>query len=623
MENNVAKDAGASAPDGTPSEKTPPKSGGRKGKKSKGKPESTPPPPAKGAEPAAAKGASTPKSAPPSIEQGNKPASAKKQKADKKGQGQGQEQGQGQGQGEGAAPAAPQKTKAELKAERRALQEAQRASKTAKKEGGPAAGPTAASQGKAEPPRVPAKVLGDDPSTQKKVEKKLAKQNLPQRPTLGKKVAFFSHLRQNDPQLKIVSDLQTWHYGEAGKVQGIHPQIKTIGLKFADFTLVGSSCRATALLSALSAVIQDYKTPKDKDLCRDLDAHIKPLITFVDQCRPLSISMGNAIKFLKWKISRIPPNMPEAEAKKELISSIDKFVRQKIVKAADAIAMFADQHITKGEYIIVFGFSFVVLRVLLKAKHRRTLTVLVVDNRPRHEGQDMLRRLRQAGMKCVFVAFNQAAYCIRGDLVTFTLIKETYNDRSRLLAALMPCSVRHLHVALCQFDPHSFVDNFHHLVNAVTGRLFRLLRHPAAYCIRGLTKPEGQRRCSVKVLLGAHGVLNNSFVMSRIGAAMLASTAKAYDIPVLVCHETYKISERSQTDSFVFNELGDPNEVIRLGRWDPIVPQWMDMRSLTALNLMYDVTANCFVSMFVTEIGSMSDTSIPKVLSTRTILYET
>ena len=59
-----------------------------------------------------------------------------------------------------------------------------------------------------------------------------------------------------------------------------------------------------------------------------------------------------------------------------------------------------------------------------------------------------------------------------------------------------------------------------------------------------------------KVLLGAHGVMQNSYVMSRVGTAMLAGIAHHYKIPVIVCFEMVKICSRSQTDSFVFNELG-------------------------------------------------------------------
>ncbi len=46
-------------------------------------------------------------------------------------------------------------------------------------------------------------------------------------------------------------------------------------------------------------VIGDYVTPPQKELSRDLDSRLKPYITFLKQCRPPSVSMGNAIRFLK------------------------------------------------------------------------------------------------------------------------------------------------------------------------------------------------------------------------------------------------------------------------------------------------------------------------------------
>lgn len=60
------------------------------------------------------------------------------------------------------------------------------------------------------------------------------------------------------------------------------------------------------------------------------------------------------------------------------------------------------------------------------------------------------------------------------------------------------------------------------------------------------------------MLLGAHALLANGYVMSRVGSSQVALVAKAYNVPVLVCCETYKFCERVQTDSFVFNELGRP-----------------------------------------------------------------
>lgn len=60
-----------------------------------------------------------------------------------------------------------------------------------------------------------------------------------------------------------------------------------------------------------------------------------------------------------------------------------------------------------------------------------------------------------------------------------------------------------------------------------------------------------------KVLLGAHALLANGYIMSRVGSSLIAMVAKSQNVPVLVCCETYKFSERAQTDSFVTNELGE------------------------------------------------------------------
>lgn len=60
-----------------------------------------------------------------------------------------------------------------------------------------------------------------------------------------------------------------------------------------------------------------------------------------------------------------------------------------------------------------------------------------------------------------------------------------------------------------------------------------------------------------KVFLGAHALLANGYVMSRVGTSQIALVAKAFNVPVLVCCETYKFCDRVQTDSFVSNELGE------------------------------------------------------------------
>lgn len=61
---------------------------------------------------------------------------------------------------------------------------------------------------------------------------------------------------------------------------------------------------------------------------------------------------------------------------------------------------------------------------------------------------------------------------------------------------------------------------------------------------------------ATKVLLGAHSLLANGYVMSRTGTAQIALIARSNNKPVLVCCETYKFSEKVQTDSIVHNEIG-------------------------------------------------------------------
>ncbi|KAL5236040.1 hypothetical protein ACI65C_003450 [Semiaphis heraclei] len=115
---------------------------------------------------------------------------------------------------------------------------------------------------------------------------------------------------------------------------------------------------------------------------------------------------------------------------------------------------------------------------------------------------------------------------------------------------------------------------------------------------------------ATKVLLGAHALLANGYVMGRAGSSQIALVAKHFNVPVLVCCETYKFTERVQTDSIVFNELGNENDVMPR-------EQWMNNRYLTPLGLRYDVTTSDLITAVVTEIAILPCTSVPVVLRVR------
>ncbi|NXU69061.1 EI2BD factor, partial [Horornis vulcanius] len=293
--------------------------------------------------------------------------------------------------------------------------------------------------------------------------------------------------------------------------------------------------------------------------------------SFLNQCRPLSASMGNAIKFLKKEISCLPDTLREDEAKEKLQDMIDKYLREKIVLAAEAISRSAFEKINDHDVILVYGCSSLVNRTLCDAhaKKGRAFRVIVVDSRPRLEGRETLRRLVRKGIHCTYVMINAISYVL----------------------------------------------------------------------------PEVS-----KVLLGAHALLANGSVMSRVGTSQIALVSKAYNVPVLVCCETYKFCERVQTDSFVSNELGmasvpflppgtfspkvlslplivmgsslsadDPDDLIVLRKGQAQLGGWAENKSLRLLNLVYDVTPPDLVDLVITDLGMIPCTSVPVVLRVKSV----
>ena len=72
------------------------------------------------------------------------------------------------------------------------------------------------------------------------------------------------------------------------------------------------------------------------------------------------------------------------------------------------------------------------------------------------------------------------------------------------------------------------------------------LIHALSYAIRDATK----------VYLGAHAMLSNGRLYSRVGTAAVAMYAKEFEIPVIVCCESIKFTDKVGLDSIVSNELG-------------------------------------------------------------------
>ena len=393
------------------------------------------------------------------------------------------------------------KSKSELRAERRAKQEAQRAAKAAAIEAkgnvvsavapsapakaapakaapasakaAPAPAKSAAPPSKAAPApakTAPAQTQSKTVQQPKKIEQaNRPAEKKPARRTQQKLV--FPHIQDRKVDVdQLTRDMKV-------NQENIHPAIIRLGLQYASGVISGSNARAVALLTALKRVIADYSTPEQTDFSRDLESRLRPCISFLEECRPKSVSMGNAIRYVKRQINNTPSDYSDAEAKQHLHDLIDRYIEEHVELAGKAISEEAGKMIEDSDVILTYGFSSLVKRILLEAHAAgKKFRVVVLDAHPHCDGLELLRRLVAARIPTTYMLISAAPY-------------------------IMP---------------------------EVT-----------------------------KVLLGAHALLANGNVMSRVGASQVALVAKAHNVPVLVCCETYKFCEKVQTDSVVFKELGN------------------------------------------------------------------
>lgn len=127
-------------------------------------------------------------------------------------------------------------------------------------------------------------------------------------------------------------------------------------------------------------------------------------------------------------------------------------------------------------------------------------------------------------------------------------------------------------------------------------------------------------KAATKVFLGAHAMMSDGRLYSRVGTALVVMIAKEADIPVIVCCESVKYTDRVALDSFVHNEIAPPEELIPQGDTASPLTKWLDVPNLQLLNLMYDLTPANYITMVIDETGYLPPSSIPFMhrLSTNT-----
>ncbi|KAI9506180.1 hypothetical protein BX070DRAFT_187507 [Coemansia spiralis] len=178
----------------------------------------------------------------------------------------------------------------------------------------------------------------------------------------------------------------------------IHPRIKEVGLRMAAMEIASSNARTIAALNAFIDFINDYNTPSDTVLNRNLTWHLSAQLNFLVYQRPMCIGMGNAIRWLKNEIAKTSASIQDGEAKIKLTSAIHDYIKERITAAGDVIAEAGAQKIQDGDVVLTYGASSTVQRLLIAARDMgRRFRVVVIDSRPENDGRKLVRELVEAG----------------------------------------------------------------------------------------------------------------------------------------------------------------------------------------------------------------------------------
>ncbi|PVU97594.1 hypothetical protein BB559_001990 [Furculomyces boomerangus] len=302
----------------------------------------------------------------------------------------------------------------------------------------------------------------------------------------------------------------------------VHPAVKSAGLKMACFEIDGANERAAAMLKAFAIAINDYKTPPQQTMARHLQTYLNPQISYFVQQRPLTIGMGNAIRWLKEKISLVDIDKDEASTKRELISLIASYIQERIHAAIESVAEYGASKIKDGDVILIYGHSSSVLKMLIRAfkEDKVKFNVIVIDSRIGFWGQKTVRQLVAAGMA----------------------------RKPMEIGELVPSSIHNT-------DPVGHTNSSGSQAQNICGNVSYAYITSLGYVMKQASK----------VILGVEAIMGNGALLSRSGTSMVALAAHNYRVPVLVSCESYKFTDRVQLDSVVSNELGNPENLI----WTP------------------------------------------------------
>jgi translation initiation factor eIF-2B subunit delta len=130
------------------------------------------------------------------------------------------------------------------------------------------------------------------------------------------------------------------------------------------------------------------------------------------ESRQISKGMGNVIKYARQCISKVSPELSEAEAKTIILGDLQRYLEEKMIYAGESIAQFVASSVNDGDIILTFGSSPLLRKVLIHCAKLRKYRLIVVDSRPLNEGLQTLAALSNA-VPCVYTPLSGAASALK------------------------------------------------------------------------------------------------------------------------------------------------------------------------------------------------------------------
>ncbi|CAL6353653.1 unnamed protein product [Bathycoccus prasinos] len=303
----------------------------------------------------------------------------------------------------------------------------------------------------------------------------------------------FSHLNlhQTSTSNKIDHDLIEFQY----------PCVERLAEAYQTRKCVGSTNRVRQLLLCLKEVVQSY-SHKSGSYSQALLVLINHVISRIQEARPISTSMGNAVKSLKThlavlsqgeklKEARDDAEMMTVEAqKKKTLEHLEGTLKEYVERAVETIVKTLSTYYAEKQvqHVVTFGHSESVVKSLIRAKENgyENMCVTIVDAAPSFEGRKTLNHLLDADISCEYTLMH-------GMDVVF---RRFSNSRDGADQSMFCC-------------------------------------------------------------IGASAVLANGKIMSRAGSGSFCNAAKSRGVKVLVAAETIKFHERVGIDSVLHNDIQD------------------------------------------------------------------